>query len=96
VSNYGRIDVLVNNAGVIDGNQGVGELTDAPGERVIGINLDGPMYTSRKAVQHMLRQGCGDIIRAAGLRQPHLCRLWLARPLSAPGVRRLADPDWRY
>jgi NAD(P)-dependent dehydrogenase (short-subunit alcohol dehydrogenase family) len=70
VSNYGRIDVLVNNAGVIDTNQGVGELTDAIWERVIGINLNGPMYTSRKAVQHMLRQGGGNIINiasAAGL-----------------------------
>jgi NAD(P)-dependent dehydrogenase (short-subunit alcohol dehydrogenase family) len=62
VSQYGRLDVLVNNAGVIDSNQGVGELTDAIWERVIGINLHGPMYTSRKAVQHMLRQGGGNII----------------------------------
>jgi NAD(P)-dependent dehydrogenase (short-subunit alcohol dehydrogenase family) len=70
VSHYGRIDVLVNNAGVIDTNQGVGELTDEIWERVIGINLNGPMYTSRKAVQHMLRQGGGNIINiasAAGL-----------------------------
>jgi NAD(P)-dependent dehydrogenase (short-subunit alcohol dehydrogenase family) len=70
VSTYGRIDVLVNNAGVIDTNQGVGELDDAIWERVIGINLNGPMYTSRKAVQHMLRQGGGNIINiasAAGL-----------------------------
>jgi NAD(P)-dependent dehydrogenase (short-subunit alcohol dehydrogenase family) len=62
VSLYGRIDVLVNNAGVIDSNQGVGELSDATWERVVGINLNGPMYTSRKAVQHMLRQGGGNII----------------------------------
>jgi NAD(P)-dependent dehydrogenase (short-subunit alcohol dehydrogenase family) len=70
VDTYGRIDVLVNNAGVIDKNQGVGELTDDIWERVIGINLNGPMYTSRKAVQHMLRQGSGNIINiasAAGL-----------------------------
>jgi NAD(P)-dependent dehydrogenase (short-subunit alcohol dehydrogenase family) len=65
VSSYGRIDVLVNNAGVIDSNQGVGELTDAIWERVIGINLNGPMYTSRRAVQHMLHQGGGNIINIA-------------------------------
>jgi NAD(P)-dependent dehydrogenase (short-subunit alcohol dehydrogenase family) len=65
MSSYGRIDVLVNNAGVIDSNQGVGELTDAIWERVIGVNLNGPMYTSRRAVQHMLRQGGGNIINIA-------------------------------
>jgi NAD(P)-dependent dehydrogenase (short-subunit alcohol dehydrogenase family) len=65
VNTYGRIDVLVNNAGVIDSNQGVGELSDAVWERVIGINLNGPMYTSRRAVQHMLRQGGGNIINMA-------------------------------
>src|SRR3984893_335511 len=65
VSEFGRVDVLVNNAGVIDNNQGVGELSDAVWERVIGVNLNGPMYTSRKAVQHMLRQGGGNIINMA-------------------------------
>jgi NAD(P)-dependent dehydrogenase (short-subunit alcohol dehydrogenase family) len=65
ISNYGRVDVLVNNAGVIDSNQGVGELNDEMWERVIGVNLNGPMYTSRKAVQHMLRQGGGNIINMA-------------------------------
>ena len=65
VNTYGRIDVLVNNAGVIDNNQGVGELNDAVWERVLEINLNGPMYTSRKAVQHMLGQGGGNIINMA-------------------------------
>jgi len=70
VSQYGRVDVLINNAGVMDLQQGIGELDDAMWERVMGINLNGPMYTSRKAVQHMLRQGGGNIINvvsAAGL-----------------------------
>jgi len=62
VSTYGRLDVLVNNAGVMDYMQGVGELTDDVWRRVLGINLDGPMYTSRKAVQHMLANGGGVII----------------------------------
>ena len=50
VKNYGRIDVLCNNAGVMDHNHGVGELTDDMWRRVMGINLDGPMFATRKAV----------------------------------------------
>ena len=44
---YGRVDVLCNNAGVMDTNQGVAELTNEMWERVLGINLNGPMFLSR-------------------------------------------------
>ena len=62
---YGRIDVMVNNAGILDQNFGVGEMSDALWERVIGVNLNGPMYTCRKAVQHMRKLGGGNIINVA-------------------------------
>ncbi len=62
VTKYGHVDVLANCAGVMDYMAGVGEVTDEAWERVIGINLNGSMYTSRKAVQHMLNQGGGSII----------------------------------
>ena len=72
VSTHGRVDVLCNNAGVMDYMQGVGELEDDIWRRVLSVNLDGPMFTSRRAVQHMRRQGAGVIINIAsilGLRQ---------------------------
>ncbi|WP_034406205.1 glucose 1-dehydrogenase [Deinococcus sp. RL] len=65
VSTYGRLDVLVNNAGVMDHMAGVGELTDEVWTRVLAINLHGPMYTSRRAVRQMLGQGSGSIINIA-------------------------------
>jgi len=60
LSTYGRLDVLCNNAGVMDYMQGVGELSDDIWRRVLSINLDGPMFTSRRAIQHMLAQGSGS------------------------------------
>jgi NAD(P)-dependent dehydrogenase (short-subunit alcohol dehydrogenase family) len=65
VSTHGRIDVLVNNAGVIDYMQGVGELSDDVWRRVLGINLDGPMFTMRRAVPRMVAQGGGSIVNVA-------------------------------
>jgi NAD(P)-dependent dehydrogenase (short-subunit alcohol dehydrogenase family) len=62
ISTYGRIDVLVNNAGIMDYMQGVGELADDVWRKVLAVNLDGPMFTSRRAVQVMLEQGHGSII----------------------------------
>src|SRR4051812_8866646 len=65
ISSPGRIDVLGNNAGVMDYMQGVGELSDDIWRRVLGINLDGPMFTMRRAVRHMVGQGGGSIVNVA-------------------------------
>jgi NAD(P)-dependent dehydrogenase (short-subunit alcohol dehydrogenase family) len=62
IGDYGRLDALCNVAGVMDYMQGIGEMTDEIWRRVMGINLDGPMFTSRKAVQYMLEHGGGSII----------------------------------
>lgn len=62
VDTYGKLDVLVNNAGIMDYMAGVGEVTDEIWEKVLKVNLYGPMYTSRRAVQIMLQAGHGSII----------------------------------
>lgn len=67
VSTYGRLDTLCNNAGVMDLMQGVGELEDDVWRRVLAINLDGPMFTSRRAAPQMRRQGGGSIINIASI-----------------------------
>jgi NAD(P)-dependent dehydrogenase (short-subunit alcohol dehydrogenase family) len=67
VQTYGRLDILCNNAGVMDVNQGVAELDNAMWERVLGINLNGPMYLSRKAVPIMVAQGSGSIVNTASV-----------------------------
>jgi len=64
---YGRLDVLCNNAGVMDTNQAVAELTNEMWERVLGINLNGPMFLSRRAVPIMLAQGGGSIVNTASM-----------------------------
>jgi NAD(P)-dependent dehydrogenase (short-subunit alcohol dehydrogenase family) len=64
-STHGRLDVLVNNAGVMDHMQGVGEVADDVWRRVLGINLDGPMFTMRRAVPRMLERGGGAIVNVA-------------------------------
>ncbi len=67
VSTYGGLDVLVNNAGVMDHMAGIDAMTDDIWRKVMAINVDGPMYTSRKAVQQMLAHGGGSIINIASV-----------------------------
>ncbi len=67
VSAYGRLDILVNNAGVMDINQGAAELDDQVWERVLGINLNGTMYMTRRALQVMVPQKSGSIINVSSI-----------------------------
>ncbi len=65
VDAFGRLDVLVNNAGIMDHMAGTGEVDTAMWRKVLAVNLDGPMFTSRQALASMLAQGSGSIVNIA-------------------------------
>lgn len=67
VAAYGKVDVLCNNAGVMDMFAGVGELPDEMWRRVLSINLDGPMYITRRVIPLMRKQGSGSIINTTSM-----------------------------
>lgn len=58
---YGRIDVLVNNAG-INQDQLLLRISDADWEKILTTNLNSAFYCSRAAIKLMLRQRYGRII----------------------------------
>ena len=67
VERFGRLDVLVNNAGIMDEMTPVGEVEDELWNRVITINLTGPFYACREAVKLMVDQEAGNIINVASV-----------------------------
>jgi dihydroanticapsin dehydrogenase len=63
---YGRIDVLVNNAGV----NIPGVLHEVPNtviDRTLNVNVKGPIYGCRAAIPHMLSQGGGSIVNISSV-----------------------------
>ncbi len=67
VKEFGRVDILVNNAGVMDLFSSVADMDNATWRRVLGVNLDGPMFAMRRALPLMLEQGGGVIVNIASV-----------------------------
>jgi NAD(P)-dependent dehydrogenase (short-subunit alcohol dehydrogenase family) len=63
----GRIDVLCNNAGIMDGRLGVHEMDEELWNRVLAVNLTGPYLMARRVIPLMLDQHAGVIINTASV-----------------------------
>jgi 3-oxoacyl-[acyl-carrier protein] reductase len=66
ISKYGRIDVLINNAGIIQ-DALVVKMTEEQWDRVININLKGPFNCIQGVVEQMITQGSGVIINISSI-----------------------------
>lgn len=96
-STYGRLDILCNNAGVLDTNQGAAEVSNEMWERVIGINLNGPMYLTRRAIPEMRGSGGGSIINIASVAGVGGGAAGLAYTVSKHGLIGMTKQTaWRY
>jgi 3-oxoacyl-[acyl-carrier protein] reductase len=66
IEQAGRIDVLVNNAGM-GGDQAVVDMTDAEWDKVIDISLTSVFRVTRAVLRHMLPRKSGVIVNMASV-----------------------------
>jgi NAD(P)-dependent dehydrogenase (short-subunit alcohol dehydrogenase family) len=71
VEKFGRVDTLVNNAGIFVAKP-FAEYTEADFAKVMSVNVAGFFYVSQQAVRQMLKQGGGHIVNMTTslVRQP--------------------------
>jgi len=66
-SNFGRIDILINNAGVGSFAAPLHEMTPEAWEKILNTNLRGVFYCVRSFVPMMIKAGTGHIVNISSL-----------------------------
>jgi cyclopentanol dehydrogenase len=64
---FGRIDILINNAGVFPGFMNVEQTTRELWDKVIAINLTGPFLGCKACIPSMKKGGGGSIVNIASI-----------------------------
>jgi 3-oxoacyl-[acyl-carrier protein] reductase len=67
VKRYGRLDVLVNNAGIVAGGRRLAETSTKDFDAVMNVNLRGTFFCCRAGFTQMKQQGGGTIINMSSV-----------------------------
>ena len=67
IEKYGKIDILINNAGVFDKYATVLDTSDELWDLVMGVDLKGMFHLCQAVLPHMLEAGSGSIVNIASI-----------------------------
>jgi NAD(P)-dependent dehydrogenase (short-subunit alcohol dehydrogenase family) len=59
IQRFGKIDILCNNAGIMDGVMGAAEVSDELWSKVMEVNVNAPFRSIRAALPYMISQAHG-------------------------------------
>ncbi|HUW03779.1 MAG TPA: SDR family oxidoreductase [Acidimicrobiales bacterium] len=69
VERFGRLDVLVNNAGTTEfvPHHDLAGMESAAWDRILGVNLKGPFFCTRAARDHLKADGGGEVVMTSSV-----------------------------
>lgn len=67
VEGFGKLDVLVNNAGIAGVNKPTHEIAEEEWDKVMGVNVKGVFFCTKHAVPHMRKAHGGSIINLSSI-----------------------------
>jgi NAD(P)-dependent dehydrogenase (short-subunit alcohol dehydrogenase family) len=95
VQRYGRLDVMVNNAGINAGlnaeRVNIDQFLDDTWDRIINVDLNGTFYCCRAAAAQMVKQHSGSIINISSVAGVVALRLQIAFVAAKAAIIRLTE-----
>jgi NAD(P)-dependent dehydrogenase (short-subunit alcohol dehydrogenase family) len=70
VEEFGKIDILINNAGInidVEDRRPIHEFPDMKWKKILNVDLDGVYYCSKAVLQNMIKNGYGKIINISSV-----------------------------
>jgi len=64
---FGKIDGLVNNAGILGANKPTHEITEEEWDKVMAVNVKGVFFCTKHAIPYMKEAGGGSIVNIASV-----------------------------
>ncbi|AZR31701.1 SDR family NAD(P)-dependent oxidoreductase [Xanthomonas vasicola] len=97
---FGRLDIMVNNAGIGIVGKRFHEFSDADFDRTIDVNIKGMWFGMQEAAKHFISAGGGSIINmlsTAAIRQPPMQAIYNMSKAAAAQMTRSAALEYgRY